>query len=61
MERRSSENVLSIAVLTHINKSLEFQNLKFKIPCDMNFELGGRIVRNAEPKKKTFEKRITKK
>ena len=40
MECRSSENVLSIVVLTHINNYPEFQNLKFKIPCDMNFELG---------------------
>ena len=54
MERRSSENILSIAVRTHINKSPEFQNLKLKIPYDMNFELGGRIVGNAEPEKKAI-------
>ena len=58
MERRSSENVSSIAVRTNINKSPEFQNLKFKILYYMNFEPGGRVVRNIEPKKKTFEKRI---
>ena len=34
MEHISSENVLLIAVRNHINKSLEFQNLKFKIPYE---------------------------
>ena len=51
MECRSSKNELSIVVCTQINKSLEFQNLKFKIPYDMNY-LGGKIVRNAEPKRR---------
>ena len=51
VERRSYDNILSIAIRTHINKSLEFQNLKFKIPCDMNFELGGQDSLECKTKK----------
>ena len=51
MERRSFENVLSIAVRTHINKNPEFQNLKFKILCDVNFELGGQNRSDCRTKK----------
>ena len=37
---RSCTNVASTTLVEKLNFP-EFQNLKFKIPCDMNFELGG--------------------
>ena len=51
MERRSFESVLSISVRTHINKSLAFHKLKFKIPYDMNLELRGRDSLECKTKK----------
>ena len=51
MECRSSKNVLSIVVSTYINKSLEFQNLKFKIRRDVNFEFEGQDSLERKTKK----------
>ena len=49
MERKSSENVLSIVVYTLINKTPTFRNRKFKNTSFMNSKLWGHMV-NIEPK-----------
>ena len=60
MERKLFKNVLSIIVYTFINKvhNLRIWSLKTHV---MNFEFGGHIVWNVEPKKKNWKRPSKKK